>query len=127
MENSARCQSSCTLEPNFLDPDLFQMLAHSARLQLPEQSLYIPTLAAGCLTFHLQLSCVLRVGHLQPLKTWRSLLYPSPARLPIFRCLCPMIFQSCSLQRRGGLSGGSLLPAPTLQCFSNRVRVAVPP
>ena len=48
----------------FLGPDLFQMLAHSARLQLPEQPLHIPTWRqAGCLTFHLQLSHVLRVGH----------------------------------------------------------------
>ena len=68
----------------FLDPDLFQMLAHSARLQLPEQPLHIPRWRqAGCLTFHLQLSHVLRVGHLQPLMAWRSLLYPSPARLPM--------------------------------------------
>ena len=68
----------------FLDPDLFQMLAHSARLQLPEQPLHIPSWRqAGCLTFHLRLSHVLRVGHLQPLKAWRSLLYPSPARLPM--------------------------------------------
>ena len=53
----------------FLDPDLFQMLAHSVRLQLPEQPLQIPTWQqAGCLTFHLQLSHVLRVGHLQPLQ-----------------------------------------------------------
>ena len=60
------------------------MLAHSARLQLPEEPLHIPTWRqAGCLTFHLQLSHVLRVGHLQPLKAWRSLLYPSPARLPM--------------------------------------------
>ena len=47
----------------FLDPDLFQMLAHSARLQLPEQPLHVPTWRqAGCLTFHLQLSYVLRVA-----------------------------------------------------------------
>ena len=56
----------------------------SARLQLPEQLLHILTWRqAGCLTFHLQLSHVLRVGHLQPLKAWRSLLYPLPARLPM--------------------------------------------
>ena len=61
------------------------MLAHSARLQLPEQPLHIPTWRqAGCLTFHLQLSHVLHVGHLQPLKAWRSLLYPSAARLPMW-------------------------------------------
>ena len=66
----------------FLDPDLFQMLAHSARL--PGEPLHIPTWRqAGCLTFHLQLSHVLRVGHLLALKAWRSLLYPSPARLPM--------------------------------------------
>ena len=70
--------------PGFLDPDLFQLLAHSARLQLPEQPLHIPLWRqTGCLTFHMQLSHVLRVGHLQPLKAWRSLLYPSPARLPM--------------------------------------------
>ena len=68
----------------FLDPDLFRLLAHSARLQLPGQPLHIPRWRqVGCLTFHMQLSHVLRVGHLQPFKAWRSLLYPSPARLPM--------------------------------------------
>ena len=68
----------------FLDPELFRLLAHSARLQLPAQPLHTPRWRqAGCLTFHMHLSHVLRVGHLQPLTAWRSLLYPSPARLPM--------------------------------------------
>ena len=79
-----------THKPDVRDPlptatglsHLFQMLAHSARL--PGEPLHIPTWRqAGCLTFHLQLSHVLRVGHLLALKAWRSLLYPSPARLPM--------------------------------------------
>ena len=36
-----------------LGPDLFQMLAHSARLQLPEQPLHILTWRQAGLTFHL--------------------------------------------------------------------------
>ena len=68
----------------FLDPELFRLLAHSARLRLPAQPLHTPRWRqAGCLTFHMHLSHVLRVGHLQPLTAWRSLLYPSPARLPM--------------------------------------------
>ena len=124
MENSAR---SWGLTGHFLDPNLFQMLAHSARLQLPEQPLHIPTWRqAGCLTFHLQLSHVLRVGHLQPLT--------SPARLPMCWSVanlplpCPIIFPvPLSLQRRGGLSRGSLLLELILQSFSNPVRAAVSP
>ena len=68
----------------FLDPDLFQLLVHSSRLQLPAQPLHTPWWRqTGCLIFHMHLSHVLRVGHLQPLTAWRSLLYPSPARLPM--------------------------------------------
>ena len=41
-------------------------LAHSTRLVLPDQPLHIPQIKrqVGCLTFHMQLSHVLRVGHL---------------------------------------------------------------
>ena len=47
----------------FLDPDLFRLLAHSARLQLPEQPLHTPRWRqTGCLTFHMQLSHALRSG-----------------------------------------------------------------
>ena len=82
-----------------LDPDLFRLLAHSARLQLPEQPLHTPRWRqAGCITFHMRLSHVLRVGHLQPLKAWhgvacftrRRLGCPCAGALLIFRSTCPM-------------------------------------
>ena len=68
----------------FLDPELFRMLAQSSRLQLPSQPLHTPRWRqTGCLFFRMHLHHVRRVGHLQPLTAWRSLLYPSPARLPM--------------------------------------------
>ena len=46
-----------------LPPELFRLLAHSARLQLPLQPLHTPWWRqAGCLTFHMHLSHVLRVS-----------------------------------------------------------------
>ena len=67
-----------------LDPDLFQLIARGSRLQLPN----IPFHAAhwrqpACLRFQLQLSSVMRVGQLQSLAAWRSLINPSPSRLPL--------------------------------------------
>ena len=68
----------------FLDPDLFQLIARGSRLQLPS----IPFHAAhwrqpACLQFRLHLSSVMRVGQLQSLAAWRSLINPSPCRLPL--------------------------------------------
>ena len=69
----------------FLDPDLFQLIARGSRLQLPN----IPFHAAhwrqpACLRFRLLLlASVMRVGQLQSLAAWRSLLNPSPSRLPL--------------------------------------------
>ena len=98
----------------FLDPDHFQMLAHSARLQLPEEPLHIPTWRqAGCLTFHLQLSHILRVGHLQPLNGCQCARVSRISRSP-----CPMISQiRRSLPQRGGgclLLGQMLTPRHSL-------------
>ena len=65
-----------------LDPDLFQLVARGFRLQLPN----IPFHAAhwrqpSCLRFQLHLASVMRVGQLQSLAAWRSLINPSPSKL----------------------------------------------
>ena len=66
-----------------LDPDLFQFIVRGSRLQLPN----IPFHAAhwrqpACLSFQLHLASVMRIGQLQSLAAWRSLINPSPSRLP---------------------------------------------
>ena len=68
----------------FLDPVLFEMLAASARLQLPNEPFHVPRWRqASLLHFTLNVHHVTRVEHLESPMVWRSLLYPSPARLPL--------------------------------------------
>ena len=72
------------LEGYFLDPVLFEMLAKMSRLTLPDQPFHVPVWRRASLhTFTLRLHHVMRVGHLESPMVWRSLLYPSPARLPL--------------------------------------------
>ena len=72
------------LEGYFLDPVLFEMLAKMSRLTLPDQPFHVPIWRRASLhTFTLRLHHVMRVGHLESPMVWRSLLYPSPARLPL--------------------------------------------
>ena len=60
------------------------MLATSARLQLPDEPFHVPRWRQASL-LHLTLNVhhVMRVGHLESPMVWCSLLYPSPARLPL--------------------------------------------
>ena len=80
--NDYHQSSPFALTGYFLDPDLFALLAQS--VALPPLPLHVFCWRqASCLYFHVTLRHVLRVGQLQPLTAWRSLLYPSPARLPM--------------------------------------------
>ena len=67
-----------------LDPDLFQLIVRGSCLQLPN----IPFHAAhwrqpACLRFQLHPASVMRVGQLQSPAARRSLINPSPSRLPL--------------------------------------------
>ena len=81
---AATCQrgpSASLLEPirYFLDPVLFEMLAKSARLQLPAEPFHVPRWRqASLLHFTLEVHHVMWVGHLESPMVGRSLLYPSP-------------------------------------------------
>ena len=80
----AHLAASWALIGYFLDPVLFEMLAASARLQLPNEPFHVPRWRqASLLHFTLNVHHVMRVGHLESPMVWRSLLYPSPARLPL--------------------------------------------
>ena len=60
------------------------MLAAFARLQLPIEPFHVPRWRqASLLQFTLNVHHVMRVGHLESPMVWCSLLYPSPARLPL--------------------------------------------
>ena len=84
MAQDAHLAAPWALEGYFLDPVLFEMLAKMSRLTLPEQPFHVPVWRRASLhTFALRLHHVMRVGHLESPMVWRSLLYPSPARLPL--------------------------------------------
>ena len=60
------------------------MLARTARLPLPAEPFHVPRWRQATMhTFTLYVHHVMRVGHLASPMVWRSLLYPSPARLPL--------------------------------------------
>ena len=68
----------------FLDPALFEMLARTARLSLPAEPFHAPRWREATMhNFTVYVHHVMRVGHLASPMVWRSLLYPSPARLPL--------------------------------------------
>ena len=82
--NDANLAAPWALVHYFLDPVLFEMLANSSRLQLPSEPFHVPRWRqASLLNFTLNVHHVVRVGHLESPMVWRSLLYPSPARLPL--------------------------------------------
>ena len=82
--NDAHLAAPWALIGYFLDPVLFEMLAKSAHLQLPAEPFHVPRWRqASLLSFTLEVHHVMRVGHLESPMVWRSLLYPSPARLPL--------------------------------------------
>ena len=84
MAQDAHLAAPWALEGYFLDPVLFEMLANMSRLTLPDQPFHVPVWRRASLhTFTLRLHHVMRVGHLESPMVWRSLLYPSPARLPL--------------------------------------------
>ena len=126
-----------------LDPDLFQLIARGFCLQLPN----IPFHAAhwrqpSCLRFQLHLASVMRVGQLQSLAAWRSLINPSPSRLPLagssrtLACQCRMISLRMTLgSPQEPFCGSCLNRAPPLSPNENKVApptrrhlfVSVPP
>ena len=81
--NDANLAAPWALVGYFLDPVLFEMLANSC-LQLPAEPFHVPRWRqASLLSFTLSVHHVMRVGRLESPMVWRSLLYPSPARLPL--------------------------------------------
>ena len=82
--NEASIAAPWALLGYFLDPVLFEMLARTARLPLPAEPFHVPRWRQATMhTFTLYVHHVMRVGHLASPMVWRSLLYPSPARLPL--------------------------------------------
>ena len=80
--NEASIAAPWALLGYFLDPVLFEMLARTARLSLPTEPFHVPRWRQATMhTFTLHVHHVMRVGHLASPMVWRSLLYPSPARL----------------------------------------------
>ena len=60
------------------------MLARTARLSLPAEPFHVPRWREATMhNFTVYVHHVMRVGHLASPMVWRSLLYPSPARLPL--------------------------------------------
>ena len=84
-----RANEACIAAPwgligYFLDPVLFEMLARTARLSLPAEPFHVPRWREATMhNFTVYVHHVMRVGHLASPMLWRSLLYPSPARLPL--------------------------------------------
>ena len=111
-----------------LDPDLFQLIARGSRLQLPNIPFHAAHWQPACLRFQLQWSSVMRVGQLQSLAAWRSLVNPSPSRLPlcwglqILDCPCRTICLRKTLPNpQRPFSGSSLSRAPLPMLISNKV------
>ena len=81
--NEASIAAPWALIGYFLDHVLFEMLARTARLPLPAEPFHVPRWReATTHNFTVYVHHVMRVGHLASPMVWRSLLYPSPARLP---------------------------------------------
>ena len=84
-----RAREACNAAPwgligYFLDPALFEMLARTAQLSLPAEPFHAPRWREATMhDFTVSVHHVMRVGHLASPMVWRSLLYPSPARLPL--------------------------------------------
>ena len=84
-----RANEACIAAPwaligYFLDAVLFEMLARTARLPLPAEPFHVPRWREATMhNFTVYVHHVMRVGHLASPIIWRSLLYPSPARLPL--------------------------------------------
>ena len=82
--NEASVAAPWALIGYFLDPVLFEMLARTARLPLPAEPFHVPRWRQATMhTFTVYVHHVMRVGHLASPMVWRSLLYRSPARLPL--------------------------------------------
>ena len=54
-----------------------------SRLSLPAEPFHVPRCREAMHNFTVYVHHVMRVGHLASPMVWRSLLYPSPARLPL--------------------------------------------
>ena len=84
-----RAREACNAAPwglvgYFLDPALFKMLARTAQLSMPAEPFHAPRWREATMhNFTVYVHHVMRVGHLASPMVWRSLLYPSPARLPL--------------------------------------------